>query len=71
MSNFYDKTSLYEKLNNLDCEEKILLKHISYFYCDREKRNRYFDRLVDVRCWKKEIRDKIYFMDELEKRLNK
>lgn len=69
MSITYDKTSLYKTLENLKCEEQVLIKQLNYFNVDREKRNRYFERLIDVRCWKKELRDKIYFINELEKRM--
>ena len=67
MSISYDKTSLYKTLENLKCEEQVLIKQLNYFNVDREKRSGYFERLIDVRCWKKELKDKIYFINQLEK----
>lgn len=71
MSFFYDKTKLYERLKNLDCEEEVLIKQLNTFYIDKETRKQYFDKLADVKCWKKELRDKIYFLNELEKSMMK
>lgn len=71
MKIIYDKTSLYERLKNLDLEEQTLIKQLNYFYIDKENRNKYFERLIDVRCWKKELKDKIYFFKQLEKQVNK
>lgn len=60
-----------EKIKKLREEEQILYKAINLFESRCQEREKYFERLLDIRCTKRELYNELRFLNEMQKRLGK
>lgn len=65
------KRTLNIKAKDLDKEEKAILNKLNCLGTSRAERSIFFDKLVDVKCLKTELKKKIKFFEELEKSVKK